>query len=250
MAAPDLLGDGCLNVRDLGGLPMEDGVETRFRSCVRAYGIRQPSAVRRERPLACGSRTAIDLRGDHERRDDPPAEPPLEVGHAPFTEANEHGAREIEPAVASAAAATDLAIAGRDVDPISLERFTSRVGAALDAVARAPEGGVAVHSVGGRDRTGLLAAPLLRVVGVARDDVAADHALSEGRLRLRHERWLAAAEIEEGRERLRWSARAPAEAVAGMLDELERPYGSVGVSRRSAGLSDDDLALARARLRG
>jgi protein-tyrosine phosphatase len=33
--------DGCVNVRDLGGLPLEDGGETRFGVAVRAHSIRE-----------------------------------------------------------------------------------------------------------------------------------------------------------------------------------------------------------------
>ena len=42
MRSRDLIWDGCLNVRDLGGHPTADGRETRFDSVVRADSLEEP----------------------------------------------------------------------------------------------------------------------------------------------------------------------------------------------------------------
>ena len=39
----DLVWEGCLNVRDLGGLPTEDGGETRFGRVVRSDNVKKLS---------------------------------------------------------------------------------------------------------------------------------------------------------------------------------------------------------------
>ena len=122
------------------------------------------------------------------------------------------------------------------------------VAAGVRAVARAPEGGVVVHCVGGKDRTGLLCAFLLHLAEVAIEDIAADYALSEERLRPRHELWLVEAEEAE-RERLRRIARTPPDSMVGVFDELERRYGGAREFLRGTGLGDEDLGLAAARLR-
>ena len=49
---------------------------------------------------------------------------------------------------------------------------------ALRAVAHAPAGGVVIHCSAGRDRTGLVTALLLSLVGVPRETVVADYAAS------------------------------------------------------------------------
>ena len=85
----DLIWDGCLNVRELGGLPTLDGRETRRGSIVRADSVRQLSDEGWRALVDHGVRTVIDLRGDHEREEDPPAELPVEVVHVPFLEASE-----------------------------------------------------------------------------------------------------------------------------------------------------------------
>src|SRR6185503_1418115 len=58
------------------------------------------------------------------------------------------------------------------------DRFPERSARVLSAIASAPAGGVLVHCVGGRDRTGQITMLLLALAGVAPDVIAADYALS------------------------------------------------------------------------
>jgi len=246
----DLHWEGCLNVRDLGGHRTEDGAETRFGAVVRADSMSQLTDEGWRAAVDYGISTVIDLRGDHERQDDPPAELPVEVQHVPFMEADQSGWDEIIGEVEAAAnAAPDIATSTRDVYLIFLEHFKRNAAAGIRAVAHAPEGGVAVHCVGGKDRTGLLTAFLLYLAGVEVEQIAADYALSEERLRPRHDAWFAEAETDAERERLQRISQTPAESIVSVFEELERRHGSVEGYLRSAGLNDEDLELARARLR-
>ena len=117
-------------------------------------------------------------------------------------------------------------------------------------VAHAPEGGIVIHCVGGKDRTGLLTAFLLHLAGVDEQTIALDYALSEERLKERHEAWFEAAESEDELQRLRRIAQTPRESMLGVFAELERRYGGVEAYLRDAGVSDEELELVRARLRG
>jgi protein tyrosine/serine phosphatase len=245
----DLTWDGCLNVRDLGGHTTEDGGETRFGSVVRADSVSNLTRAGWEALADYGIRTVIDLRGDHEREDDPPRELPVEVQHVPFMEASE---AEWEEIAADLERLDELpaADATREAYVIFLERFKPNVAAAVRAVAEAPQGGVVIHCVGGKDRTGLLAALLLHLAGVPTDEIAADYALSEERLRPRHEGWFEAAETEAERKRLERIAQTPPQVITGLFEELERRYGSIEGYLSSAGVGERDLELARARLRG
>jgi hypothetical protein len=246
----ELAWEGCLNVRDLGGLPTEDGGETRYGQVVRADSVRQLTDAGWKAVADYGVRTVVDLRGDYELRDDPPGELPLEVVRVPFMEANEDEWDAIVPEIeAAAAAAPDATVATRDVYLIFLDHWGHNAAAGVRAVAQASEGGVVVHCVGGKDRTGLLCAFLLHLAGVGIEDIAADYALSEERLRPRQELWLAEAETEAERERLRRISRTPPESMVGVFTELERRHGGAKEFLRSAGLSDEDLELAAARLR-
>jgi protein tyrosine/serine phosphatase len=249
----DLVWDGCLNVRDLGGLPTGDGRETRFGAVVRADSVRALSAEGWESLVAHGIRTVIDLRGGHEQADDPPTELPaeIEVVHVPFMEASAAEWEEIEGELdAAVAAAPDVATATRDVYLVFLERFRSNAGRAVRAVAAAPPGGVVIHCAGGKDRTGLLTAFLLHLAGVDDEVISVDYALSEERLRPRHEAWFEAAETAEELERLQRMAQTPAAAMAGVFAELGRRYGGVEPYLRGAGVTDEEIELVRARLSG
>jgi protein tyrosine/serine phosphatase len=232
-------------------MPTQDGDVTRLGAVVRADSVRQLSPSGWQALVDHGIRTVIDLRGDHELADDPPAEVPVDVVHVPFMEADEAEWEEIgEELDAAVAAAPDVPTATRDVYLIFLERFRSNAAAAVRAVAHAPAGGIVIHCAGGKDRTGLLSAFLLHLAGVADAEIAADYALSEERLRPRHEKWFAAAETEEELERLRRIAQTPAASMVGVFGELERRYGGVEQYLRGAGVTDEELELVRARLRG
>ncbi|MGB2874870.1 MAG: tyrosine-protein phosphatase [Gaiellaceae bacterium] len=248
--ARDLVWEGCLNVRDLGGFPLEGGGETRFGSLVRADSVGHLTERGWKALVDYGIRTVVDLRGDAEREDDPPGEARVDVLHVPFMEASEAEWNEIGEELEKAAAQPTVADSTRDAYLIFLERFRTRVGAAIATVARAPEGGVVVHCAGGKDRTGLLSALLLRLAGVGVDDIAADYALSEERLRPRHDQWIEAAESEAERERLRRITQTPPEAITAVFAELERRYGGVEEFLLGAGVSEEELELAAGRLRG
>jgi protein tyrosine/serine phosphatase len=247
----ELAWDGCLNVRDLGGHRTADGRETRYGAIVRADSVRQLNDAGWRALVDYGIRTLIDLRADQEREEDPPGDVPVEVLHVPFMEADEQEWKKIEGEIeAAVAAAFDPAAATREVYLIFLEHFHERAADGVRAVARAPEGGVVIHCMGGKDRTGLLTAFLLHLAGVDNEEIAADYALSEERLRPRHDEWLAKAETDAERERILRITRTPAAAMAGVLDELERRYGGVEEYLRAGGVTDEELALARARLVG
>jgi protein-tyrosine phosphatase len=221
----ELVWDGILNVRDLGGHPTENGRETRFGRIVRADNIRRLSD-RGWRALAdYGVRTVVDLRTEEELAADPPAEVPVDVVHAPFMIDSPEVFAEAD---AASRRHSDLALATRDVYLLFLDRFRPLVANVIQVVADAPEGAVVVHCAGGKDRTGLTVALLLRLAGVGVDEIDADYALSQERLKPRHEQWFAeAAGDEEKLERLRRLTATPTGAMRGVLDDLAARYGSV-----------------------
>jgi protein-tyrosine phosphatase len=246
----DLVWDGLLNVRDLGGHPTEDGGETRYDSVIRADSVRRLSDQGWAALVDYGVKTIIDLRTNDELAADPPVELPVEVLHIPFFETDGDDWKELEARFeAIERSAPDVPTATREIYMIFLSHFDRNVAAAIRAIADAPEGGVVIHCAGGKDRTGLLTALLLHVAGVDVDEIAADYALSEERLRPRHEEWFAEAKTEEDLERLKRMAQTPVESIKGVFDELERCYGSVEGYLRQAGLTEDELDRARARLR-
>ncbi len=225
--------DGCFNVRDLGGLPAANGRQTRWGAVVRADAVDRLTAGGWEALRAHGVRTIIDLRNDDELRPDLAPRPP-DVATLPLAldgiedqEFWEHWKEQAPPLYSG---------------PF-LGRFSGRVVDVVAAVARAPRGGVLIHCVGGRDRTGLVAMLLLALAGVSAEDIADDHALSAERLVVMYARSGEAdqgAMIDEFLEREGTTAR---ELILTTLASLD-----VEGYLRAAGLRDDDLAAVRERL--
>jgi protein-tyrosine phosphatase len=243
----DLVWDGCLNVRDLGGHPTEDGGETRYGAFVRADNVERLTDSGWRALVDYGVRTVVDLRLDEERRAQPPSGLPIvalqrplvpDFGHADWHELD------------TLALGSALPESTRLVYVELLERYRDRFGEAVSAIASADHGAVLFHCMGGKDRTGLIAALLLRVAGVERDAVAADYALSGRKLESMLRAWIAAAGDEAERDlRIRISA-TPAEAMLGVLATLDERYDGVDGYLRAAGVRDQELAAIRARLRG
>jgi protein tyrosine/serine phosphatase len=229
--ARDLVWDGCSNVRDLGGHVTADG-ETRFGAVVRSDSRAHLTDAGWEALLAYGVSRIVDLRRDDELADDPPRDVDVEVVHVSLMA----GLGSADPSwtamVAEAEAAPDELGQYVLFYDWALEHRAAAIVRALAAVASAPPGGVVVHCVGGKDRTGLVAALLLRLCGVSLEDVDADYALTETRLQ----------------PTLGEVATAPAGAMATVLDRLEQRYGSVEAYLFAAGLAPDAVAALRARL--
>jgi protein-tyrosine phosphatase len=247
VATRELVWDGCLNVRDLGGLPTDDGGETSFGSVIRADSVQLLSDEGWGALVESGIGRIVDLRDPREQEDDPARELPLEVVRVPILEPLD------EDAWAEVVALSEQAPTDADAQLLVYLRFLDRCRPrfveAVAAVADAPTGAVVVHCHGGKDRTGLVAALLLRLAGVPATAIADDYALSAVRLRPRHERWLAEAEDEAARRRIERIASTPAAAMVGVLDALDEQYGGVERYLLDGGLDPEQLAAARARLR-
>jgi protein tyrosine/serine phosphatase len=243
----DLVWDGCINVRDLGGLPTEDGARTRHGSVIRADSVGLLSRDGWQAVAEAGVTRIVDLRQEFEAVDDPPRDFAIDVVDVPiFEDLDDEDWARVE---ALAAAAPTNADSQRLVYLHFLERARHRFVAALAAVADAPDGAVVVHCHGGKDRTGIVVALLLRLAGVPIDEIASDYALSGERLRPRHERWFASAESDEERARIERIAATPAEAMQAVLEAIDEQYGGVERYLLDAGLPADVLEAARRRLR-
>ena len=229
--------EGCRNVRDLGGLPTEDGGETRFGGVVRADNLRRLSESGWRSLLDYGVRSAVDLRRPDELVVDPPGDAPIDIVHLDLCPLDLIHA--------------EVALRLEDAYLDMLATFHSNFARAIAAVARAPAGGVVVHCLVGRDRTGLVAALLLRVAGVEPRAVAADWAESEANLAAELRAWVAAApEPRERARRLGFVDGASAGAMEGVLGELDRRYGGAARYLREGGAEEAELDLVIARLRG
>jgi protein-tyrosine phosphatase len=115
----------------------------------------------------------------------------------------------------------------------------------LRAVADAPEGVTLFHCAAGKDRTGVVASMLLAAADVEPEEIAEDYAISTDYIR---DAYLAAHPPES------WPAvledvRCPPEQVYNMLEHLDTRYGGTLRYLHSIGLSDEEIARTRGRLR-
>ena len=242
-----LVWDGCVNVRDLGGLRTADGDVTRFNRIVRADNLDRLSEAGRRALVEHRVTRIVDLRFPEERLDEAVRGAPVEIVHVSVLGDTRTAEWQAEQNAAMDAATDVTSYLVRSYGAF-LELYRDRFAAAVRAVADAPDGAVVVHCMGGKDRTGLLAALLLRIAGVPSEAVAVDYALTEENLASSAAEWIAAAPDEAERRRRSLLQPAPAEAMLGVIEELEDRYGGVREYLHGAGVSVEELDRIRERL--
>lgn len=230
--------DGCYNVRELGGYRTEDGRETQWARVVRSDNLIRLTEAGQQALVDHGVRTIIDLRLPRELETDPP----------PFRDHDTvayHHVSFIDP---NAEPGPPVATIVDDYKRI-LDRYTSSVAAIMRAIAEAPEGAVLFHCHAGKDRTGMIAALLLRLAGVPIETAAEDYGLTTQCLRPLDEEWLENGPGDRAaREREYMRSMARAEVMQEVLEHLESEYGSVEGYLLHTGVSPEDIARLRARL--
>jgi protein-tyrosine phosphatase len=231
--------EGCLNARDLGGLPTLDGGETRWQSVIRADypGTLTPAGL--AAMLDYGVRTLIDIRS------------PQEAAAEHYEWGETSGCRQfhlpIEKYYPHVGVLIRQATSLVETYCIMVDAYPDCVAAILAAVAEAPPGGVLVHCQGGKDRTGTIVALLLTIAGVPADAIAADYALSQERLWPEYEEWLR--QGPPGRPETLWTKPlAEPAAMYTFLDHMATRYGGVHAYLAQAGLSADQIVQLRQRL--
>ncbi|MFE5970746.1 tyrosine-protein phosphatase [Streptomyces sp. NPDC056460] len=231
------------NFRDLGGYRTADGGTVRWATLYRSDSLAKladADPADRKRFRALDVTTVIDLRYPWEiaakGRLPETADISwhnLSIEHRPYDQA------EIDP----------------DLDPwrYLADRFAEvaedgavELRTALEVIASA-DGPLVFHCASGKDRTGLLAAVVLALLGVPDEEILADFALTELATERLIADWRAA---HPGRE-LRWPGygRAPADIIRLFLADLRARYGSVDAYVTGhVGLDPAVVTALRARL--
>lgn len=233
------------NFRDVGGYPAAGGRTLRWGRLYRSDALSvlaDPAAaedLRRFREL--GIRTVIDLRYPWEisARGRVPAGDGLgyhnlSVEHRPVRQAELP--HDTEPVRFFAELHAEAAHDGTE----ELRRI-------LELAADQANTPLVFHCAAGKDRTGLVAAVLLALLGVGEEDIVADYALSG----LATERLLADRRARKPGERGLWPGYglAPADSMRLFLDRLTADHGSVrGYARDRLGADDALVARLRSHL--
>jgi protein tyrosine/serine phosphatase len=238
--------EGCLNVRDLGRLPVSSSGLTRTGVVVRADNVRRLTSAGWETALGFGVRRVVDLRFPAEEPDEPAAHEHVEVVAVSLF--GEHDAVQAAAFDKRVRDADDVAALFAEMYVRTLEQNADRVAAVVDAVAEA-DGAVVVHCFAGKDRTGLVSALLLSLASVPDNAVAADYALSEPNVAYLCRDWVAAAAADPDEHRLRTRLlQSPAAAMAAVLRWVRESAGGVDAYLREAGVDSSTLHRLRARL--
>jgi protein tyrosine/serine phosphatase len=230
--------DACLNVRDLGGLTTQDGRRVRRGALIRSDQLCRLSEGGRASFLAHGVRTVIDLRTPAEAEQDPdPIWHEQGVDYVLIPQQDEQLWRELEGIAWM-----------RAYDAAVLDRRPTQIVEMMRAVAHAAPGGVLIHCLAGKDRTGIAVALLLGLVGVPEADIAADYALSGAALASEKAAALAAAADQDTLARIERSYDTRAETMLATLAHLRTRHGGAKAYLTRAGLSDADIERIHARL--
>jgi protein tyrosine/serine phosphatase len=230
------------NFRDLGGLPGADGRTVHYARLYRSDSLHRLTEREGEQLAGLGVRTILDLRRPVEiERDGRIPELP---GVVYFNLHPEH--REWHHGSFDEAAGTHRYLADRYLDMADegIEGF----GAALRLISDADRAPLVMHCFAGKDRTGVLAALTLALLGVPLADILADYAASE------------AAQAPIGAQILRELSgepvppppahflACPPQAMGLFLTELSGRYGSIHGYARAAGVSELHIEALRAHL--
>lgn len=200
LAWPDLR-----NARDLGGVRTTDGGRIRERALIRTDNHSRLDAAGLAAIRSYGVSRIVDLRWTWEASRDP----------SPLAGDN---AYRLVPACFDLTGNEEIP---PDSYRLMVDASRDRMAAAFTAIAVAPPGGVVVHCLSGRDRTGVVVALALSVAGVPVEAIAADYALSED---------------------------APPAMIVNTLAHLRTRYGGVADYLVGSGVAPAHLTAVRARL--
>lgn len=233
--------EGCLNLRDLGGLPTESGALTAYGEFVRGDTLCGLTESGRAALLGYGIRTVIDLRSMREitAEPNPFATLPdvISYVHRPLN----------DPATDTRLSITADA-AERYIVMTDAAAVGQRIGAIFSSLAEAPDSGVLFHCFAGRDRTGVVAALLLRLAGVGIDTIVEDYEVTDTRLRARYDQLLTTLDGTP-RERFLLGLQARGHPIRRVIEHVEDGHGSVSRYLEAHGARRSDLDRVRSRIR-
>ncbi len=260
--------DGAVNMRDLGGLPTDDGGAIRPGALLRSDNL-QDLTERDVRLLVSdiGLRNVIDLRSEIEVSLIGPGpmhrHPAVTVHHLSlFSEGSRYIDVEADTPDTPGTAAIDadkvLPWQGRDETGAQSDRsvghylgyLADRPDSVVAALRVVPSGTSIVHCAAGKDRTGVVVALALHVAGVPREEIIADYARTGERLeailaRLRADPVYAEDLDSRPADTHRPHPRTMEKFLAAVDERFGGPLGWL----RRHGWTDDDTAALRAALR-
>lgn len=240
--------EGTQNFRDLGGYETAAGRRVKWGRLYRADALSTLSAADLGALAKRGLRTVLDFRSEHETREEPGpfaegAHARVAYRHLPIGE-NASPAEWRELLQNGGLGTLDENWLARSYAAM-LDGRPQRFAEALRALAAPGALPAVFHCTAGKDRTGVMAMLVLRLLGVSRAQVVADYALTaaytQNRIRAA-QRWFDGIGMSEEQADLLFAARA--QNMEAALDHLEQKHGGISNYARDA-LQLDAATLAR-----
>jgi protein tyrosine/serine phosphatase len=227
--------EGSWNFRDLGGYRARDGRRLRWRRLFRADGLDRLTAADLQHIEQLQLRTVIDLRtGDEVARGRiATAEDAVSWHHLPMLDV-------LPPRDRYDAWVQPAQVAAQYLGMISTGTGTATVSSFLGLVCDPERYPLVFHCFAGKDRTGILTALVLGLLGVADEDIAADYALSAAAMHhllawLRAQYQVGAPELADLESSAAAIIAAEPETMAEFLRQFRDTYGSFGAFAAAAG---------------
>ena len=230
------------NFRDLGGYPTKDGHTTKWRTLFRADGLYRLTSQDAQKVVDLGVQTVIDLRTPKEvqtRGTFPVAQFPVRFHHLPIIDStwNDGKTPDIEDTVEF------LVWAYREM----LTHASTKFSDALNLMGQNEVLPAVFHCAAGKDRTGMLAAFVLSILGVHEDIISADYGkTSEGIKRLIAWARINQPELADAYTNMpaKFSASDP-RAMATIIADLKTKHGSVTDYLREIGVTQTTIDSIR-----
>lgn len=232
---------GCDNFRDVGGYPTRDGRRVRWRLLFRSDALDRltPAGVDRVvNELAIGA--IVDLRSTGE------------IGAAGRGGLQDRSPRYYHLPLFTDALTADPNLAKSytlaDRYLLMVEHAKEPIAQVLAALLETSAPAV-YHCAAGKDRTGVISAIVLGLLGVRDEMIAADYAATQQNLDAIIDRLTKSEGYREVLEKLPADTmHAEPETMFSLLNQLRDRYGSVRNYVRDIGLTDDDIARLHERL--
>jgi protein-tyrosine phosphatase len=229
------------NFRDLGGYPTADGRSVRWGRLFRSDDLSRLADEDRAAFAALGIRTVVDLRRPNEVEED---------GRIPaFDGFSYRHVHLVHPKWPSQTFADT-----HERTAFVVERYHEMcdiagggLGEVLRLIADANAAPLVFHCIAGKDRTGVVAALTLSLLGVPDEVIADDYELSEAAEPLVWAYWETLYPEVAGK---RWThiTVSPRRAMLDLLNDLRERHGSIAGYAASVGVTEEHIAALRAHL--
>ncbi|MBZ0296676.1 MAG: tyrosine-protein phosphatase [Anaerolineae bacterium] len=233
--------EGGSNIRDIGGYSASGGKVTRWKTIVRSAGMDQITAAGQHGLLDYGVRHIIDLRDVAETMNTPNVFAKSTAVY--YCNCPVIGMEDVNKAIEDVPTMVEMYT-------IILERCRGQIKNVLETIAQhLPNGPVVIHCWAGKDRTGIITALLLGLVGVPAETIAQDYAMSYELLADRIEAWRIY-NLENGIDSSTFDEknRSRPETMLATLDYLDSHLGGIESYLRAIGLSDTAMNTLRTHL--